>query len=431
VAHTALEDPLTAYREIDRVFAAVERYKRPGYIEIPWDMVDRTNPHKRVPVHIAELTDMCALEECMEEAASMVNAAKQPVILAGVEVHRFGLQDSLLQFAEEKNIPVASTILGKSVMSESHPLYLGIYEGAMGRAEVQKYVEASDCILILGAFMTDINLGVYTANLDPGRTIYATSERLSVKHHSFHDVPFRSFVAVLERAPIRERPRPPLPVRARERLEALDPSAPISVEGLFHAVDQVLTDRTIVVSDVGDCLFGSLDLTIRGRTEFVCPAYYTSMGFAVPGSIGAQMADPSKRTLVLVGDGAFQMTGLELSTIARFDLNPVVLVLNNRGYSTERQILDGPFNDLHGWDYSQVPRLLGHGRGFVAETAGELREALETSLALTDCFSIIDVHLDPHDRSPAMERLAKRLAARTREEPPNTHAGEGTGADPA
>ncbi len=431
VAHTALEDPLTAYREIDRVFDAVERYKRPGYIEIPWDMVDRVTPHRRVPMDIAELTDMCALEECLEEAVSMLNEAEQPVILAGIELHRFGLQDALVQFAEEKNIPVAATILGKSVMSEAHPLYLGVYEGAMGRAEVQEYVEASDCVLILGAFMTDINLGVYTASLDPGSTIYVTSERLSVKHHSFHDVPFRSFMAALERASIRRRPHPDLPPRPEDSLEEQNPNAPITIKGMFHEVDRHLTEDTIVVSDVGDCLFGSLDLRIHRKTEYVCPAYYTSMGFAVPGSIGAQLAEPRQRPLVLVGDGAFQMTGLELSTVAKYELNPVVLVLNNRGYSTERQILDGPFNDVHGWEYSQVPALLGQGRGFVAKTAGELRESLASAFAYTDTFSIVDVHLDPYDRSPAMERLAKRLAARTNKEPPPIEAGEETRTVPA
>jgi indolepyruvate decarboxylase len=424
VAHTALEDPLTAYREIDRVFAAVERYKRPGYIEIPWDMVDHAGPHRSVSVDIAELTDMCALEECMEEATSMLNEAEQPVILAGIEVHRFGLQDTLVRFAEEKNIPVAATILGKSVMQESHPLYLGIYEGAMGQPEVQDYVESSDCVLILGAFMTDINLGVYTASLDQGRTIYATSDRLSIKHHSFHDIPFRSFMAALERAPIQVRPRPLLPVRSRQSGEEPEPDEAITIKGMFQVVDRLLTDDTIVVSDVGDCLFGSLDLTIHRRTEYVCPAYYTSMGFAVPGSIGVQLAAPNRRPIVLVGDGAFQMTGLELSTIARNHLNPVVLVLNNRGYGTERQILDGPFNDLHEWDYSSVPGLLGAGRGFVVKTAGDLYEALDTALAHTDCFSIVDVHLDPYDRSPAMDRLAKRLSARTVREPAMEQTGE-------
>ena len=410
VADTALEDPLTAYHEIDRVLDAVERYKRPGYIEIPADRVYHAGPHKRVPVDIAELTDICALEECIEEASAMINAAKQPVILAGVEIHRFGLQDVLMHFAEKNHLPIASTILGKSVVSESHPLHIGIYEGAMGRPEVQRYVETSDCVVILGAFMTDINLGVYTAGLDPRRTLYATSELLSIGHHSFHDVPFRSFMAALDRAPIERRSPPDLPdPRARTDPEP-DPHAPISVRGLFRVVDRLLTEDTVVVSDVGDCLFGALDLTVHRRTEFLCPAYYTSMGFAVPGSIGAQLANPGLRPLVLVGDGAFQMSGLELSTTARLGLNPVVLVLNNRGYATERQILDGPFNDIREWAYSRVPDLLGAGRGFVAGTAAQLEEALHDAFANKDSFSVIDIRLDPHDKSPAMARLAERLS---------------------
>jgi len=189
-----------------------------------------------------------------------------------------------------------------------------------------------------------------------------------------------------------------------------DPAAPITVAALFQQLNEVLTDKTVVVSDVGDCLFGSVDLTIHQRTEFISPAYYTSMGFGVPASIGAQMADPKLRPIVLVGDGAFQMTGMELSTTARLGLNPIVVVLNNRGYSTERQIVDGPFNDVHEWAYDRVPDLLGTGRGFVVRTAGDLQQALDGSFANDDSFSIIDVRLDPYDKSAALARLGEKLA---------------------
>ena len=410
VAHTALEDPLTAYHEIDRVLDAVERYKRPGYIEVPRDMVDVVRPHRRRSVDIAELTDQAALGECMAEAVAMINGAKQPVILAGVEVHRFALQDALMAFVEKRRIPVAATLLGKSVVSESHPLYLGIYEGAMGRVEVQRYVEASDCVILLGAFMSDINLGIYTADLDPSRTVYATSERVSIKHHSYGGVPFRAFMAALLDAKVRTRRKPRLPRRPEAGTRKLDPDSPMTVAALFQQLNDVLTERTVVVSDVGDCLFGSVDLTIHRKTEFISPAYYTSMGFGVPASIGAQMANPKLRPIVLVGDGAFQMTGLELSTTARLGLNPIVVVLNNRGYSTERQIADGPFNDVHEWAYARVPDLLGTGRGFVAETVGDLQKALDASFANEDSFSIIDVRLDPYDKSAALARLGEKLA---------------------
>jgi indolepyruvate decarboxylase len=115
-----------------------------------------------------------------------------------------------------------------------------------------------------------------------------------------------------------------------------------------------------------------------------------------------------------VGDGAFQMTGMELSTIARFKLNPIVVVFNNRGYGTERPMLDGPFNDIHPWKFSQIPGLLGAGRGFDVNTEDQLEYALRSARAYEEGFSILDVHLDPHDSSSALRRLTESLAKRVK-----------------
>ncbi len=140
------------------------------------------------------------------------------------------------------------------------------------------------------------------------------------------------------------------------------------------------------------------------------PAYYASMGFGVPAGIGAQLANPKLRPLVLVGDGAFQMTGLELSTAVRYGLNPIVIVLNNAGYGTERHMQDGPYNDLLPWRYHRLPEVLGAGRGFAVETEDQLVQALSEAQAHTESFCLLDVQLDPLDRSPALQRLAERLA---------------------
>ena len=161
-------------------------------------------------------------------------------------------------------------------------------------------------------------------------------------------------------------------------------------------------------------MFAAADMTIHGETEFVAPAYYTSLGFAVPASLGVQMARAELRPLVLVGDGAFQMTGMELGTIARFNLNPVVVVLNNRGYGTERPMLDGRFNDIPLWDYSRVPQVLNAGKGFDVRTEDQLEEALQEAKAHTDSFCILDVHLDPQDKSRALQRLSLRLGKRVK-----------------
>src|SRR5437879_9038641 len=135
----------------------------------------------------------------------MVNSSQKPVILADVEVHRFGLQNALLKLAGKTGIPVAATIMGKSVIGEQHSFYMGVYEGAMGRDDVRRYVESSDCVIMLGAFMTDINLGIYTAQLDPARSIYATSEKLSIRYHTFENVRFTDFIRGLLKARLQRR----------------------------------------------------------------------------------------------------------------------------------------------------------------------------------------------------------------------------------
>jgi TPP-dependent 2-oxoacid decarboxylase len=410
VASTVLSDPQTAFQEIDRVLHAALRYKRPVYIELPRDMVTRPGIRYHSPAQIHETSDPAALAEALEEAVGMIDGAKQPVVLADVEVHRFGLQELLLSLIEKTNIPFASTILGKSVISEQHPLCLGVYEGAMGRDDVREYVESSDCVIMLGTFMTDINLGIYTARLDPARSISATSEKLSIRYHSFADVRFKDFMRGLVGAKLRRREPGRHPHPEEEPGFQIQPGTKLTVKRVFQRLNAFLSDETIVVVDVGDALFGAADLFVHRRTEFLGPAYYASMGFAVPAAIGAQLANPALRPLVIVGDGAFQMTGMEITTALRQNLNPTVVILNNAGYGTERHIHNGPYNDILPWEYSRIPEVLGRGRGFIARTDDELDRALRAAKADTAQASIIDVRLDPMDRSPALERLAERLS---------------------
>ncbi len=411
VASAVLDDPLTAFGEIDRVLGAAVRYKRPVYLEIPRDLVQARPvvPH-RAPAGLPP-SDPDALREAVDEAASLLEAARRPMILTDVEIHRFGLQDDLIALAEGAGLPIATTILGKSVISEGHPLFVGVYEGAMGRAEVAECVEESDCVLMLGCFLTDINLGIFTAKLDPSRCIDATSEDLRIRHHHYREVRLDDFVRGLHARRLKlARPLvPPRPAASAGPWVAV-PDAPMTSARLFGRLDRMLGDDMVVIADIGDSLFGAADLHMTRRTEFISPAYYTSMGFAVPAAVGAGMANRDFRALVIVGDGAFQMTGMELSTVARHGLNPIVVVLNNHGYTTERFILEGTFNDIHEWKFHKIPEVLGTGLGLEVRTEGELDSALAAALANTSSFSLINVHLDKMDHSPALERLATRLA---------------------
>jgi TPP-dependent 2-oxoacid decarboxylase len=420
-----VDNPRTAAKDIDRVLSSATRYKRPVYIELPRDKVSipiyqelyvdpSTTYSNTAKVEEGYETDMDSMQEALAEATAMINSSKQPVIIAGVEIHRFGLQDKLLQLTYKTNIPVVATVLSKSVISEDHPSYLGVYEGAMGHQSVREYVESSDCLILLGALMTDINFSISPTPIEQSKSIYVTSEKLSIKYHNFENVLLQDFLTSLIEAPLERKDFVLVGkqgnVKNNNKHFSAARNQKITVKRLFERLNFSITDNAIVIADVGDSLFGALDLTIHGRTDFLSPAYYCSMGFAVPAAIGAQLASPTLRPIVIVGDGAFQMTGMEISTISRFALNPIIIVLNNNGYGTERPMLDGPFNDILPWNYYRIPEIIGHGKGFVIETEDQLEESLSAAERIySKDLCVLDVHLDIHDGSPALQRLTESL----------------------
>ncbi len=413
VANCVLDDPLTAFREIDRVLAACQRYKQPVYIELPRDRIHTRPLYHHRPTIETPKSDPETLAEAVGEAVGMLYRSRKPVIIAGIGIHRFGLQEQLIALAERNQIPVASLLLSKSVMRENHPLFVGVYEAGMGRPEVTKFVEESDCLLMLGAFLNDVEMGIFTQNLDDRNMIFASSEGVRIRYHHYHDITLQDFLGALTKVEL-PKPSRPLPASPGEFYPPWEakPDTPMTVQRLFQKINSVLDENTVVIADPGDALFGAADLTVHRGAEFVSPSFYTTLGFAVPAAVGVQTATPHLRPLVLVGDGAFQMTGCELSTAVRLGFAPIVVVLNNDGYGTERFILEGKFNDVLNWHYHKLPELLGAGRGWEVRTETELDAAMAGALANTASYSLINVHLERTDTSPALRRLAERLANR-------------------
>jgi indolepyruvate decarboxylase len=177
-------------------------------------------------------------------------------------------------------------------------------------------------------------------------------------------------------------------------------------------------ELTIQVADTGDAMFAAADLAIPGSREFMSSAYYASLGFAVPAAVGVQLALPSMRPLVFVGDGAFQMTGIELATAVRYHLNPIIVVMNNMGYGTERAILDGSFNEIQPWHYSRLTDLFKAGMGFEVQSEEELETALQSARTYREGFCILDVRLDPYDFSSALKRMGSALGKKVKHTAP-------------
>ena len=415
IAGAELNDPLTAFAEIDRVLDACDRFKRPVYIELPRDMVHVVPPVAHGYARPAYENNQEATAEAIAETEERLAAAKKPVILAGVEVHRFGLQDQLLQFAESCNIPISTTMLGKSVVSERHPLFIGLYEGAIGNEEVTRFVEDSDLVLMLGAFLSDINLGIYTAKLDPDRCVYATSEELRISHHHYHHVGLKEYIEGLTAASLkvatREIPTSLTVSLEQEPAEEGDGQQPLRTSRMMAALNRRLDSDSIVVADVGDSLFAATELTIHDRGEFLSPAYYTSMGFSIPAALGAATARPKHRVVVLVGDGAFQMTGQELSTLIANGHAPVIILLDNHGYGTERYLHAGDwkYNEINPWNYCELLKVYGGGVGHHVSTEGEFENALEVAWKDPSQTHMIQAKLLENDASQTLKKLAARM----------------------
>ncbi|WP_211251657.1 alpha-keto acid decarboxylase family protein [Andreprevotia chitinilytica] len=410
----ALDDPLLARRQIDRALELAQLHHKPVYLELPRDLVDaELPPALSPPTSSAPISDWDALEEAVAETLSLLAKAKSAAVLAGSELHRYQLQDELTQLVERGALPVAATLTGKSVIAERHPAYMGIYEGAMGGARTRELIERADVLLLLGATLNDVDLGIFTAKLDVQHMVQATADGVQIHHHRYTGVPLGDYVRALT-AGI-ERSGRSLPV-VEPPLAAIGfpiTSQPMTVARLIGRLNDTLPQDMIVVCDTGDCLFASLELRVHARTAFLASAFYTTMGFAVPASLGAQLGS-GRRPLVLVGDGAFQMTGTELATAAWKGLNPIVIVFNNAGYSTERFILDGPFNDIPSWQFHRLGELFGPLAGFDVHDEESFDSAWRSALAQTDRPSLLNVHLAPDDPSPAMRRLGEHLGKRVR-----------------
>ncbi|MGE5208628.1 MAG: alpha-keto acid decarboxylase family protein [Alphaproteobacteria bacterium] len=413
VASTVLLDEQRAASEIVRCVEACLRHKRPVYIEVPHDMVDREIPITGVQLAAPEKSDPHTLQAAVTETLSLIRAAKKPVVLAGVELARYRTARLVVRMAERMNIPIAADLLSKSAVPENHPLYIGVYGGAMSSDEhVRKYVESADLVIMLGTFITDMSMGFYTAKLDRRRTVLATTERVSVRYHRYDSIQFCDFLEALATAKITaKRFKHPNPHALLKPLRNAERSRALGMVDVFRILSLHLDEHCCVIADIGDAIFGAVGIRSARQAQFIAPAYYMSMGFAVPASIGVAMATPSLRPYVLVGDGAFQMTGVEVSTAGRLGLNPIVIILNNDGYGTLRQIREGHFNEITQWNYNKICELVGNGKGIIASTNGEFDDALSCAQK-SDRIHVIEARISRNDASYQLTRIAAEVRKR-------------------
>ena len=403
-----IEHPASAAEEIDAVVRAVWAERRPGYLEIHRDMVERPIA---VPERLLEWngrlperrSDTRKVREAAREVAARLNAARAPLIIAGIECHRYHLGRELLALVERTGAPCATTVLAKGAIPIDHPQHMGVYIGAISPKPIRDRVARADAVLSLGTLLTDMNLMGRGPTFGPDAAISAVDDRVDVSFHSYNQVTLRDFLAALLRQRLRRR---------RERVVYADNLGPqrrgtrraVRVSDVLWEVNRFLAGRRdlFVVAEAGDALFGGLDVRVAGPAPYLAQGYYASMGFGVPGAIGAQIGT-GRRPLVLCGDGAFQMTGAEIAQAPRHGCTPIVLLLNNAGWGIFRPVAERKdLLDIPPWPYADLARAWG-GSGVRVETVGELRSALADA-GTRDHFALIEVILDPDDHSPVARK---------------------------
>jgi len=400
-----LDDPATAGARIARVLASARRHSQPVYLELPRDKVGAAcapaRPEPAAPV------DREALAACAGEILARLAAARSPVLMVDVEVRRFGLESQVAALARRLGIPVVTSFMGRGLLENADAPLVGTYLGLAGTPEVSALVEDSDALLLLGVIVSDTNFGVSARRVDLRRAIQALDGHVTLGFHTYPDIPLAALVeALLERA------QPLASARAMALVEAprglVRDGAPIVPLDVARAMNDLMDAHGLmpVATDVGDCLFTAMDLV---QTDHVAPGYYATMGFGVPAGLGVQAAS-GRRPLVLVGDGAFQMTGMELGHCGRYGWDPIVVVLNNGGWGMLSAFRpEASYNALGTWNLARVADALG-GAGHLVRTRAELAQALETAATRPGRFHLLDVRLEPGALSPTLRRFAAAIS---------------------
>ncbi len=411
-AQTCLDNPQTAASEIARVLRACREQSRPVLIEIPRDLVGA----QAGDVSVMEPTpyNQAAVDSCAAGIIEKLRHARSPTLLAGVEIRRYQLEEQVAELAKRLNIPVATSFMGRGLLANADVPLAGTYIGMAGCPHVQELVENSDGLFMLGVIVSDTNFGVSAKRVSDHNAIQADNREVKIGYHCYHNIPLGALVnALLAQIPANSTLAQSSRFPKAASLELNVDEQPIAPLDIAAAVNSMMRQHGVmpIASDMGDCLFTAMDMEY---TALTAPGYYATMGFGVPAGIGMQAAS-GERPLILVGDGAFQMTGWELGNCRRYGLDPIVLVFNNQSWEMLHIFQpESGFNHLGDWNFASMASGMG-GDGQRVHTRRELGEALDRAVATRGRFQLIEVMIEPGLLSPTLDRFVTTINSKRKQ----------------
>jgi indolepyruvate decarboxylase len=403
--HAVLDDPSRAPEQVARVLRSAVEHSLPVYIELPRDLVGADVAP--IPVLPRRHADPDALAECADEILARFARAARPALMVDVEIRRYGIEHKVAQLAKRLGVPVVTSFMGRGLLADHPDIVCGTYLGAAGNHEIANLVEHADWLLLLGVIVSDTNFAVSQTRIDVRSTMLAIDRKVRIGHHTYPDIPIGDLVdALIAQAPAR------LVSTAISTIDSTTvPSSPSPADtplvpsDIAAAVNDLFARHgpMPIAADMGDCLFTAMEIA---NTALVAPGYYAGMGYGVPGGLGLCAASGG-RPMILVGDGAFQMTGFELGNCRRYGWDPIVIVFNNAGWEMLRVFQpESLFNDLDDWHFAELATVLG-GDGVRVHTRAELAAALEKARQRRGKFQLIEAMLS---RGATSETLARFVA---------------------
>ncbi|MDT7128290.1 thiamine pyrophosphate-binding protein [Citrobacter braakii] len=411
---SAVLDEQNACYEIDRVLRTMLIERRPGYLMLPADVAkQRTTPPNDILIVPLSEPESSVAEAFRYHARERLLDSPRVALLADVLAQRFGLQPVLQRWMAETPMAHATLLMGKGLFDERHPAFVGTYSAGASSDYVRQAIEDADTIVCVGTQFVDTLTAGFTQQLPQERTIEVQPHASRIGNRWFN-VPMEQAVTTLRELCLEmsfslppERP----PVR-RIQVE----KGPLTQENFWHTVQQYLAPNDIILVDQGTAAFGAAALTLPGGAEVLVQPLWGSIGYALPAAFGAQTACPDRRVILIIGDDAAQLTIQELGSMLRDGQSPVILLLNNDGYTVERAIhgANQRYNDIAAWNWTQVPQAFRRecqAECWRVEQAVQLEEVL-ARLSHPQRLSLIEVVLPKADLPELLRTVTRALETR-------------------
>ncbi len=405
--------PETAAAEIDRVIRTAVERRRPVYLQLPSDVSHVEIEAPEMPLLPRWVTSDERLAAALAHLTRLWDAARAPAILVDMDAERFGYAGELLELAEATGTRFAALMTGKAILPEAHELSCGLYGGAASAPEARALVEGSDCLIAAAPRLIEVTSGHFTARL-PAATVALGDHSIEIAGEIYYGVePKALLTALLARLPAASRQRSSNRRNAAGEAE-FGGVRPLTQARLWPRMANFIRPGDVVLAESGTSNIGLTREVLPADVQYIASNIWGAIGYTLPATLGTCLAAPERRSLLFIGDGSFQLTAQELSTLLRLDRKPVIFLLNNRGYTIERFILGmtDAYNDVANWDYAGLPAVLSDRGNFhvrVAQTEAERAAALALAEDADRLF-LIELRLDAFDAPETLRRFGPATA---------------------